>query len=406
MKTNEKVIVIEPAIKSDISLKHLKNLIVDRLYSNGNSEIESIIYEGNYIVIRLKKTLDLVVAMDFLGNCSGISYIFIAECVSNSFDDVSQTTIKAGKISIYENERFHLIVKSAHKNQNGISSYFLKDLEFSIQSELSSISPSIKYTDNELEANKCLFVLVGRKTAYISILLKRGNDEIPFNLFSQSVVCPVYNTLSILSLVSIIDNGFFPLPVIFYRSKKKLIRILKIFERVMKTYPFNDLQINLVDLGQAITNNNEINDMLKSNGRSNNNKTSSMIKDEIVLLILANLDSSTSFVSIPFSPFVHPFWFFKKNLVSLCQNAKIPLTPLLFKNGFRDTGTLLNKTNTKVPFDNKLPNLSFTYYGVDRQKYEIFSKEVIDRIKPSLEKIVTHNLNMREDDVLDILDTI
>ncbi len=406
MKTNEKVIVIEPAVKSAISLKHLENLIVERLYSNGHSDIESIIYEGNYIIVQLKKTIDLVVAMDFLGKCSGISYIFIAECVSNSFDDISQTAIKNGKISIYENERFHLIVKSAHKDQNSISPYFEKDLEFSIQSELSSISPSIKYIDNECEADKCLFVLIGRKIAYISILLKRGNDKIPFNLLSQSVICPVYNTLSILSLVSIIDTGFFPIPIILYRSRKKLIRILKIFERIMKTYPFDYIQISLVDLGQAITNKNEIDGVLESNYRSKNKRILSMIKDEIVLLILANLNSSTSFVSVPFSPFIHPFWFFKKNLVRLCQNEKIPLIPLLFKNGFRDTETLLNKANTKVPFDNKLDNLSYIYYDVDQQNYEVFSKEVIDKIKPHLEKIVVYNLNMRKDDVLDILDTI
>jgi hypothetical protein len=336
LKTNEKVVVIEPAVKSAVSLGYLKNLIADALYSNGHSAVRSIDREGYYFVIRLKDTIELVAAMDSLGKCSGISYIFIAECIRNKFDDIVQTAIRAGKKSILENERFHLIVKSVHDNQNRDTSYFEKDVEFSIQSELSSISPSIKHTENEYEADKCLFVLVGRKISYISILLRKGSDRIPFNFLSQPVVCPLYNTFSFLSFVSIVDTGYFPIPVIFYRSRKKLIRILKLFERVVKRYPFGDIQICLVDLRQAITNKNEIDSKLKSNEKPIDRKAFVLIREEIIFLVLSHLDSATNFVSVPFSPFVHPFWFFKKNLVRLCQNAKIPLMPLLFKNGLRD----------------------------------------------------------------------
>ena len=73
-------------------------------------------------------------------------------------------------------------------------------------------------------------------------------NRIPFKFLKEKVICPLYNEYSFLSLISILENGFFPLPVFFYSSGNQLIKILKSFDKIIKRYPIRLIDINLINL--------------------------------------------------------------------------------------------------------------------------------------------------------------
>ena len=249
MDDKNNVIIIESVIKSDIFLNYLKKLIIDILNENTIS-FSSVKKDGFYYIIELKKSKELVFTMDLLSKVTGISCIFIAKPLVVDYDILSQRIIKIWKEILMPGEKFYIRITLSNENdfKKNEFIFFRKDLEFFIISELSSFSIDIKYVKNEVEADKILFILIGTDFAYVSLLLKRCIDIMPFKFLKEKVICPLYNDYSFLSLISNLNNGFFPFPFIFYSDGNQLIKILKSFDKIIKRYPIRQIDINLINL--------------------------------------------------------------------------------------------------------------------------------------------------------------
>ena len=92
-------------------------------------------------------------------------------------------------------------------------------LEFFIQTELSSKAKGLAPVQDEAHADKILYILIGNNIAFISLLVLKGSDCTPFNFLQDIVVCPIYDECSLLSLVQVLDSGYMPLPIFFFRNR-------------------------------------------------------------------------------------------------------------------------------------------------------------------------------------------
>ena len=408
MDDKNKVIIIESVIKSDIFLNYLKKLIIDILHEN-NISFSSIKKDGFYYVIELKKSNEIVFTMDLLSKVSGISCIFIAKPLVVDYDILSQRIIQIWKEILLPGEKFYITItlsneKDFKKNE---FIFFRKDLEFFLISELSSFSIDIKYVRNEIEADKILCILIGTDFAYVSLLLKRCKEVIPFKFLKEKVICPLYNEYSFLSLISILDNGFFPLPVFFYSSGNQLIKILKSFDKIIKRYPIHQIDINLINLEKVNL------DIIESAPKNINDNFDinvkmilELIKEEIIVLILLQMKIDSNFICLSFLPFLHPLWFIKKNVMLSFEAGIIPLTPFLFNYDFKSNLKDFYKINNSM-IDEQPLDSTLSYLDIEQKNYnEIFQKVVNISKLPSINEIVKFNLDMRKDDVLDILDSI
>jgi len=406
---NNNVIIVESAIKSDLSLNYLKKLIIDILHEN-NVYISSIKKDGFYYVIELKKSNEIVFTMDLLSKVSGISYIFIAKPLVVDYDVLSKMVIQIWKEILLPGEKFYIIITLSDENnfKKNEFVFFRKDLEFFIISELSSFSIDLKNVRNEIEADKILYILIGNDFAYVSLLLKRCKELMPFKFLNEKVICPLYNEFSFLSFISILDNGFFPFPVFFYSSRNQLIKILKSFDKIIKRYPIRLIDINLINLEKVNL------DLTRSLSKNNDDYSDvqkkmvyELIMEEIIVLILLQMKKvDLNFICLSFSPFFHPLWFIKKNVQLSFESGKIPLTPFLFNYDFKYNLKDFYKINNSMDVEQPL-NSTLSFLDIEQKNYNLIFQKFVDTSKlPSTNEIIKFNLDMRKDDVLDILDSI
>jgi hypothetical protein len=406
---NNNVIIVESAIKSDLSLNYLKKLIIDILHEN-NVYISSIKKDGFYYVIELKKSNEIVFTMDLLSKVSGISYIFIAKPLVVDYDVLSKRVIQIWKEILLPGEKFYIIITLSDENnfKKNEFVFFRKDLEFFIISELSSFSIDLKNVRNEIEADKILYILIGNDFAYVSLLLKRCKELMPFKFLKEKVICPLYNEFSFLSFISILDNGFFPFPVFFYSSRNQLIKILKSFDKIIKRYPIRLIDINLINLGKVNL------DLTRSLSKNNDDYSDVqkkmvyelMVEEIIVLILLQMKKVDLNFICLSFSPFFHPLWFIKKNVQLSFESGKIPLTPFLFNYDFKYNLKDFYKINNSMDVEQPL-NSTLSFLDIEQKNYNLIFQKFVDTSKlPSTNEIIKFNLDMRKDDVLDILDSI
>ncbi|MDQ6723223.1 MAG: hypothetical protein M3Z01_03030 [Thermoproteota archaeon] len=404
---NNKVIIIESIINSEIFLNYLKKLIIDILHEN-NISFSSIKKDGHYYIVKLKKNSAIVFTMDILSKVSGISCIFIAKSLEIDYDILSKAVVQIGKKILLADEKFSITITTSkeHIFKKNEYLFFKKDLEFLIMSELSSLSSGIKYVRNESEADKILYVLIGTEVAYVSLSLKKGREYMPFNFLNEKVICPIYSEYSFLSLISILNSGFFPIPFIFYSDKKQLIKILKSFEKIIKRYPIQTIDVNLINFNDFNLNISRL--YLKNDTNFDIDKKTMMVKliqDEIIVMMLLQLKIDATFLSLPLLPFLHPLWFFKKNLLLSFESGKIPLTPFLFnyefKNNLKD---FYNFNNSAIDEQSLDSNVSFL--DITQENFDPVYQKIVNLIKISSKEIAKFKLDMGKDDVLDILDSI
>jgi hypothetical protein len=410
MGDEKKVLVVEPVIKSDTFLDYMYSLISDTLKENSILFLE-IKKDGFYFILELKNTKEMVSAMNLLSKVSGISCVFVAKCLEVDFDVLSQTITRIGKDVLLPNEKFSITIRTSKneypKDSDGFI-YFKKDLEFLMMSEISSLSPEIKYVTDESEADKTMFVLIGSDLAYVSILLTKNKEAIPFRFFRDAVICPIYDGYSFLSLNSILNNGFFPIPFVFYDGESNLRQILKAFDKVIKKYPINSVVINLTDLNRLYPSTDK--SLLDCGFNSNQSKSVMMRKliiDETIVTFLLQVKAETDFICLPFLPFLHPLWFFKKNILMSFESGKIPLTPFLFNYDFKHhLSDFYGLNGNTVDGDSSV--FCPLYLDVTQGDFEpVFQKIRTGSLNEVfLKGTWQFELDVRKDDILDILDSV
>lgn len=412
MDKDTKVIVIESLLRSRTFLRYLKKLINSTLYEN-NISISSIKRDGFYFIIQLSKINEIVFAMDLLCKIAGINIIFIAKPMTIDYDLISQSAFHIGKELLLPNEKFAVSVTTSKKImlKDDKILFFKKDMEFLIASELSSLPTGNKYVKNESEADKILLILIGNDFAYISLLLKKGTDTIPFNYLNEKVVCPIYGEeYSFLSLISLLNNGFFPSPFIFYSNRSQLLKILKLFDTIIKRYPISVIDINLIDISDThlkISKTFEKGKKYDDNSYPIKKILLKLIMEEVIFIILLKLDanSNSSFICLPFVSYVYPLWFIKKNIIMSFDSGKIPLTPLIYNFEYKNILEYFNSLNKSFIIEQSLES-DDSFFSLKKENFEAVIEKLITMIKISANKITKNRLDLRKDDVLDVLDSI
>ena len=126
--------------------------------------------------------------------------------------------------------------------------YFKHDLEFFIQTELSSKAKGLASVKDESQADKILYILIGSNIAFVRLLVLKGSDCTPFNFLHDLVLCPIYDDCSLLSLIQVLDSGYMPLPIFFFHNRPQLILRIRKFDEIIKNYPIDSITFYLFSM--------------------------------------------------------------------------------------------------------------------------------------------------------------
>ena len=308
-----------------------------------------------------------------------------------------------------DSEKYLIKIESSKSTGSKDSefSYFKNDLEFFIQTELSSKARGLASVRDESQADKILYLLIGNNIAFVSLLVLKGSDCTPFNFLRDVVVCPIYDDCSLLSLVQVLDSGYMPLPIFFYRNRLELIKRLRKFDEIIKKYPVDTVTFYLFSMDNMQRASSLLaNRTSKENGISQEkgSQIQRLIHEQVIIKILLNFNFDSLYVSFPFVSFIHPNWFIQKNIKLFHKSKKMLFTPLLFgipPRAFEKKLTKLTDmnyaTHQSIPIRNYLVDSEPKDFAKAVDKYEN-SNNTLDFKKFSL--------NIRKNDVFDVLDSV
>ncbi|WP_458747004.1 hypothetical protein [Candidatus Nitrosocosmicus sp. T] len=420
---NRKAIVIESTFKS-ISFINLLKKSATALLSSYKYKIKSIKKEGYYIIIFLDNDSQLVQATEILGKLAGISYIFIGITKKLQYDTLSSSALSIANKFLMDGEKYLVKIESSKltKPRDGDFIYNKYDLDFFLQSELSSKAKGLVSVKDESQADKILYILIGNKIAFVSLLVLKGSDRTPFNYVQEMVVCPLYDDCSMLSLVQVLDSGYMPIPIFFFSDRLQLIKQLRKFDVIIRNYPIDSITFYLFSMTVIVESASleTANIVSKERGLSKYkdrykykdkdkdkwNQIQHLIYEQVIIKILVDSNFESFLVSFPFVPYIHPNWFIQKNIRLFHQSEKMLLTPLLF----RFPPGLLERELTKLIDPNYTRNSatsSIQNYLIDSEPKD-FDKIVTEYANPNRDLIrkKKFSLDVRKNDILDVLNTI
>lgn len=401
------VIVIESSIKSHPFLTFLKKTVEDILISH-QLQFKLIEIDGFYLIIKLETDSMLVDTMELLGKISGISYIFIAIQEKQDFEFLTKSSVSIGEKLILEDEYFSIMIKSSkiHVEDNTFLHY-KSDLEFNIQSELTSLSKKTYLTNSTKVADKILYILIGSKTAYISIFLQKGRDHLPINFLDETVVCPIYNDQSLLSLFKVLNSGFTPLFVVIYKNRFDLLKHLKSLDRILVQFPLYEISLYLVSLDRIIIGDKNFNslDLIENNNQNQVIPKQKLVLDQIIIRLLLGLELGSKYYNFPLLPFIHPAWFIKNTFQQFLDSGKILLTPFILDYTLSTFNHDIMTLNSVVRGNLNTESESL-FLDIKERDFEEYRKAYITDFKIQSGTYMKFQLNLRHDDLFDILDSI
>ncbi|MDF0680713.1 MAG: hypothetical protein P0116_07095 [Candidatus Nitrosocosmicus sp.] len=405
---NNRAIVMEPAIKSISFLKFLKKSANTLLKSN-KYKPKSIKTEGFYVIIFLFDDSQLVQAAELLRMISGVSYVFIGAAIKLEYDTLSRSILSIATKLFVNGEKYLIKIETSKRTElkDDEFTYFKHDLEFFIQTELSSQAKGLIPVQDEPLADKILYILIGNDIAFISLLVLKGSDCTPFNFLQSDVTCPIYDDCSLLSLVQVFDSGYMPVPVFFFHNQLDLIQKIRKFEEIIRHYPIESVTFyffSMPDIQQSSLRTSKRADGDDNISKQKGSPIQSLIYEQAIIHILLRHDFDSSFVSFPFVPYSHPNWFIQKNLKLFNQSKKILLTPLLFGC----PPQVFEKKLTRLfGLDSAINQGILIRNYLDDHEPRDFAKAK-DRYTRSISanSIKKFSLDVRKNDIFDILDSV
>ena len=405
---NKPVIVIDPTIKSTTFIKYLKESAIALLKSN-KYKPKSIKTEGFYVIIFLIDDSQLVQATELLKKISGVSYIFIGTTLKLDYDTLSRSVLSIANKLLMEGEKYLIKIETAKssKPKDGAFLYFKHDLDFFIQTELSSKAKGFALVRDETQADKILYILIGNNIAFVSLLVLRGSDCTPFNFLQDIVVCPIYDDGSLLSLVQVLDSGYMPLPIFFYHNRLQLLKKIRKFDEIIKNYPVDSVTFYLytmvdMPLSSSLPTNraSKEEDISKKKG----GKIQRLIYEQVIIKILLHTNFDSLYVSFPFVPFIHPSWFIQKNIKLFHQSKKMLLTPLLFSYPPQAFEKKLTKlTDMSYNAHQSIPIQNYLVESEPKDFAKAADKYANSNCQLDFKKF---SLDIGKNDILDVLDSV
>jgi len=406
-----KIIVIEPNIKSTEYRNIVKKSAITLLESN-DLKLKSINTEGHFVILRLDDSSQSVNAIHILRKLSGVAFIFVGVSVKQDYDTIVNTVTAVSYERILNGEPYRLLVRSTiseAEDDKGIVKKF--DLEFQIQSELSAKAGRSIRSENGREADVIVYVLLGIKKCYISILVFKGQDTMPLNYLKDSILCPIFDNVSMISFLSVLNSGYNPIPFFFYLEKQSLKKMLKVFENFIAKSSIAQIDIYVLSMREHMSG------LVQKTIVNDANKE--IIKMEIqifywliflmtILKILEKSNLQISKVGLPLNPHVHPPWLIKETIAMFNESKKIALTPLLFNYSSQDFERAISKlVNQGLKLEHVGDNLK-QVGELDHGKFRDLLQEIpIDHLLQFFTKYAKkYTLRVGEDEILDIFNSI
>lgn len=405
-------IVIEPIIKTTESLTILKESAETLLESN-DFNLHSVSTEGYFIILRLSDPSQSVNAIAILRKLSGVAFIFIGVSVKLDYDTIVSTVIDIHSDRVLNNETYQILVRSSTLVADDKESIVEKfDLEFHIYSELAAKSGRSKLLENDREeADLIIYILLGINRCYLSKLAFKGQDIVPLNYLKDTILCPIFDNVSMLSFLSVLKSGYYPVPFFFYLEEQSMKKMLKVFENVIADLPITSLDIYALSMGEHIPS-------LVQKAVDSDYGNEIMIREpqkfywliflSTIVKILNETNLHISKIGLPLTPYAHPWWLIKETIAIFDGSQKIALTPLLFNYSNREFEIQISRLDrlgllSKPGVDNLRQMRE-----LEHQKFRFLIKEITINhlISTSSEYLKKYNLRVREDDILDIFDSI
>ena len=329
--------------------------------------------------------------------------------MKHEYDTLSKSVLSIANKLLMNGEKYLIRIETSKltESKDDDFTYFKHDLEFFIQTELSSKAIGLAPVQDEAQADKILYILIGNDIAYISLLVLKGSDCTPFNFLQDIVLCPIYDECSLLSLVQVLDSGYMPLPIFFFRNQPQLIKIIRKFDEIIRNYPIDSVTFHLISMKDI-----QWPSVRHANRASKEGDISKewrsqvqcLIYEQVIIKILLHSNLDSVLVSFPFVPFIQPNWFIEKNIKLFHESKKILLTPLLF-------------SYTPRAFEKKLTKLIGINYSIHQntliRNYLVDSEpKDFAKVEGKYANSISHlnfkkfSLNIRKNDVLDVLDSI
>ena len=286
------------------------------------------------------------------------------------------------------------------------------DLEFHIHSELAAKSGRSKLLENDREeVDLIIYILLGINRCYVSKLAFKGQDIVPLNYLKDTILCPIFDNVSMLSFLSVLKSGYYPVPFFFYLEEQSMKKMLKVFENVIADLPITSLDIYALSMGEHIPS-------LVQKAVDSDYGNEIMIREpqkfywliflSTIVKILNETNLHISKIGLPLTPYAHPWWLIKETIAIFDGSQKIALTPLLFNYSNREFEIQISRLDrlgllSKPGVDNLRQMRE-----LEHQKFRFLIKEITINhlISTSSEYLKKYNLRVREDDILDIFDSI
>jgi len=405
-----KIIVIEPNIKSTEFRDIVKNSAITLLESN-DLKLKSINTEGHFVILRLSDNSQSMNAIHILRKLSGVAFIFVGVSVKPDYDTIVNTVTVVSHERMLNGETYLLLVKSTILDAKDDESIVKKfDLEFQIQSELSAKTGRSSRSENG-EADVIIYILIGIKECYISILVFKGQDTMPSNYLKDAILCPIFDNVSMISFLSVLNSGYNPVPFFFYLEKQNMKKMLKVFENFISKSSIAQIDIYVLSMREHMS------ELVQK--AIVNDASKEIIKTEIqtfywliflltVLKILEKSNLQISKVGLPLTPYTHPPWFIKETIAMFNESKKIALTPLLFNYSSQEFERAISKLiKLGLKLEHVVANL-MQVGELDKGAFRELLKEIpINHLLQFSSKYLKkYTLRVGEDEILDIFDSI
>ncbi|MGI0083263.1 MAG: thiamine biosynthesis protein [Nitrosopumilaceae archaeon] len=369
------VVVVFPSIFSLNKINFLKSSI-SRILKAKKRGFGKIQKNDSVIIVEAN---DPVFASSAISSLFGIEKIAIATEVENSFDAVVSTIAKVGTNLLLKGERFYV------KVEGKTSAYSPKDVELAATSSLIEKMSSLETKPGtEENFDKLLYTYLTKSHAYICIFIDKGGGGIPHKSQNETILCCVYDELSIISCLQTLKMGFDVQILVCYSNETDLLNMVKMINQILPRIAETAVELQFFNL------------KLRSR-----NSSSLLLKVAVITEILTHVATTTKIgrISLAVSPLIFPTWFVEYIATHVYQKNLIPWFPLSgIDNSIFETANELGLEKHLSKIEN-LCRLKFNRNHIPKEKIHKISQMAL-RTRKSI------TITIGQKNIHDIIDSL
>ncbi|HXV50927.1 MAG TPA: thiamine biosynthesis protein, partial [Nitrosopumilaceae archaeon] len=218
------VVVVFPSL---FSLNKINSLVssISTILKAKKQIFRRIEKKDSIIIVEAK---DPVFASTMINSLFGIEKVAIAIEIENNFNSVISAIAKVGVNLILSGERFYI------KVDGNASAYMPKDVELAATSLLIEKTINLQAKPGtEKNHDKIIYTYLTKSYAYVCIFMDKGSGGIPYKSQKETILCCLYDELSIISCLQTIKMGFDVKILVCYRNDSELLNLVKMMNLVL-----------------------------------------------------------------------------------------------------------------------------------------------------------------------------